>query len=77
MCDDRGEAVPFEVKQIRSKFKKCCAECKQVLMTRQTALGIKNFRPFESTATIFVIGKLVSTIIAYLKDTATRRKTKL
>ena len=35
MCDDRGEAVPFEVKQIRSKFKKCCAKCKQVLMNNK------------------------------------------
>lgn len=40
----RGEAIPFTVAQLRSKFKKCIGECKRCALTIKTATGIKRFQ---------------------------------
>lgn len=43
-CEARDTDVPFDVKQLRSKFKKLVAECKSVSMTIKTKSGIKRFQ---------------------------------
>ena len=38
---ERREEVPFNVNQLRTKFKKLVAECKKISLTIKTATGIK------------------------------------
>ena len=38
------EEVPFNIIQLKSKFKKCVAECKRVALTIKSATGIERFR---------------------------------
>jgi hypothetical protein len=39
----RGEEVPFDNIQVRTKFKKVVSECKHVVLTIKTASGIERF----------------------------------
>ncbi|XP_028393268.1 uncharacterized protein LOC114517677 isoform X2 [Dendronephthya gigantea] len=41
--ESRGEEVPFNSNQVRTKFKKCVSECKSVALTIKTATGIDRF----------------------------------
>lgn len=42
-ASERGEEVPFNNVQLRTKFKKAVAECKKAALTIKTATGIKRF----------------------------------
>ena len=42
-CLTREENVPFNIGQMRTKFKKLVSECKKVAMTIKTATGVKRF----------------------------------
>jgi hypothetical protein len=42
-CVERNEEFNFSVNQLRSKFKKCVAECKKIALTIKTATGVQNF----------------------------------
>jgi len=41
---DRSEECPFGVDQLRTKFKKCVAECKKAAMAMKTAIGVVRFQ---------------------------------
>jgi len=41
---DRSEECPFGVEQLRTKFKKCVAECKKAAMDMKTASGVVRFQ---------------------------------
>ena len=43
-CEEREEEFSFTIGQLRSKFKKCVAECKKAALTIKTATGIKRFQ---------------------------------
>ena len=38
-----GSDFPFQVQQMRNKFKSCISTCKQICMTMKTASGIERF----------------------------------
>ena len=42
-CLPREENVPFNIGQMRTKFKKLVSECKKVAMTIKTVTGVKRF----------------------------------
>ena len=43
-CSERGDEFDFSVAQLRTKFKKCVADCKKAALTIKTATGIKRFQ---------------------------------
>ena len=43
-CSKRGDEFDFSVAQLRTKFKKCVADCKKAALTIKTATGIKRFQ---------------------------------
>ena len=42
--DQQGDVFPFNVAQIRNKFKKCMSDCKKIALTVKTATGIKRIQ---------------------------------
>lgn len=43
-CSERNDSCPYSAPQLRTKFKKCVAECKKAAMTMKTASGIARFQ---------------------------------
>ncbi len=43
-CERRQELFPFDIRQIREKFKRCVSECKKASLVMKTASGIKRFQ---------------------------------
>ena len=43
-CSRRLEISSFAIKQVREKFKRCLAECKNLALTMKTASGIERFQ---------------------------------
>ena len=57
----RGDVFQFDVKQMRTKFKKCVSDCKQAALTIKTATGIKRFQENRG------LGQWFKTLFAVVK----------
>ena len=59
-CEERGEEFKFDIKQTRSKFKRCVSFCRDALMKVKTASGIKRFQEEKDLGAWF--GRLLPVI---------------